>query len=83
MVNGKPVTVSLALGEWVACNTIFSWPFLKTSKASIMNEKNALVRGLLGEQFRMDMMVLQIAKEGTETSEVLPVSLPFSIQGKQ
>ena len=28
MVNRKPVTVSLALGEGVACHTIFSWPFL-------------------------------------------------------
>ena len=28
VVNRKPVTASLALGEEVACNTIFSWPFL-------------------------------------------------------
>ena len=48
MVNRKPVTVSLALGEGVACNTICSWPFLKTVKASIMTNNNALVSVLLG-----------------------------------
>ena len=36
VVNGKPVKVSLSLGEGVACNTIFSWPFLHTIKDSIM-----------------------------------------------
>ena len=30
--NEKPVTVPLALGEGVACNTIFSCPFLQTIK---------------------------------------------------
>ena len=39
VVNGKMVTVSLALREGVACNTIFSWPFLQTIKASIMDKK--------------------------------------------
>ena len=53
VVNGKPVTVSLALGEGVACNTIFSWPFLHIIKASIMNKNDSLVSGLLGEQFRL------------------------------
>ena len=33
VVNGQPVTVSLALGEGVACNNIFSWPFLQTIKS--------------------------------------------------
>ena len=32
VVNGKPVTVSLAVGEGVACNTIFSCPLLQTIK---------------------------------------------------
>ena len=57
VVNGKPVTVSLALGEVVTCNTIFLWLFLKTIKASIITEKNALISVLLGEQFRMEVMV--------------------------
>ena len=51
VVNGKPVTVSLALGEGVACNTIFSWPFLKKIKPSIITNNNNLVNGLLGYHF--------------------------------
>ena len=83
MVNGKPVTVFLAIAEGVSCNTIFSWPFLQTIKPSIVTKNNALVSGLLGETFRLEMMVLQRAKEAPKTSEGLPVSLQFSIQGKQ
>ena len=71
--NKKPVTVYLALGEWVACNTIFSWLFMQTIKSLIMTENNALVSGLLGEQFRMEMMVPQRAKEAPKTSEGITV----------
>ena len=81
VVNGKLVIVSLTLGEGMACNTIFSWPFLQKIKASIVTNKNALVSGLLGEQFRIETMVSQISKEATKKSEGLPVSLPVSIQG--
>ena len=49
VVIGKTVTVSLALGERVACNTIYSWPFLKTIKSSIINENSSLVSGILEE----------------------------------
>ena len=52
-------------------------------KASIMTDNNALVSGLLGEQFRLEMMVPQRYKESPKTSEGLPVSLSVSIQGKQ
>ena len=83
MVNVKLVIVSLALGEWVACNTIFSWNFLQTIKALIMTKKNSLVIGLLGEQFRLEMMVPQRYTEAPKISEGLPVSLKFSIQVKQ
>ena len=48
-----------------------------------MTKNNALVSALLGEQFRLEMMVPQRSKESPKTSEGLPVSLPFSIQGKQ
>ena len=48
-----------------------------------MNKNNALISGLLGEQFRLEIMVPKRAKEATKTSEGLPVSLPLSIQGKQ
>ena len=73
MVNEKLATAPLALGEWVACNTIFLWPFLQKIKASIMTENNALVSGLLGEQFRLEMMVPQISKKSPRISEGLPV----------
>ena len=36
VVNVKLVTVSLAIGKFVACNTIFSWTLLQKIKASIM-----------------------------------------------
>ena len=62
-VNIKPVTVFLDLVEGVACSTIFSWPFLRTIKASIMTKKNALVSGFLGYQFNMEMMVPHRDKE--------------------
>ena len=53
VVNLQQVIVSLALGEAVEFNTIFSWSFLKTMKASIMTVNNALVSGLLGYQFKL------------------------------
>ena len=83
VVNGKPATVSLALGEGMTCKTIFSWPFLQIIKASIITENNDLVSGLLVEQFRLEMMVPQREKESPKTSEGLSFSLAFSIQGKQ
>ena len=82
-VNGKPVTESLALGEGVTFNIIFSWPFLQKIKYLITNEINALVCGLLGEKFRLNMMVTQKSKEAPKTTEGPTVSLPVSIQGKQ
>ena len=56
VVNRKPVTVSLTLGEGVACNTIFSWPFWQTIKASL-TKNNYLLIALLREQFRLEMMI--------------------------
>ena len=83
VVNGKPMTVSLALGEVVGCNTIFVWPSLQTENYLIMTENNTLVSGILGEQFGLEMMVPKISKEAPKTSEVLPVLLPVSIQGEK
>ena len=45
-----------------------------------MTKNNALISGLLGEHFKLYIMVPQRAKEKSKTSEVLPVSLPFEIQ---
>ena len=76
------MTVSLDLGHRLACNTIFSWPFLQIIESSIMNDNNVLVIGLLGEKFRLEMMVPKISKEAPKTSEGLPVSLSVAIQEK-
>ena len=53
VINGKPVTVSLALGEGVVCNAIFSCPLLTKIKASIITYNSYLVSGLLREQFKL------------------------------
>ena len=63
MVNVKPVTVSLAIGELVACNTILLWKFPQAIKASVMTKNNALVSEIMGEKFRLEMMVPQRANE--------------------
>ena len=78
MVNGQPVAVSLALGEGVACNTIFSWPFLQTIKVSKLTDDNTLVIGLMGEKFNMEMLVTQRANEAPKTSEGMSIQLPES-----
>ena len=41
---------------------------------------NALISGLLVEQFNMEIMVPQRAKEAPKTSEGFPVSLPVTTQ---
>ena len=83
VVNGKPTTVLISIGEGGACNTIFSLPLLQTMKASMMTKNNSLVSGLLGDQFKLDIMVTQRAKESTKTSEGPTVSLSVLIEVKQ
>ena len=56
-----------------------SWMFLKTINASIMTDINALFSGILGYQFKLDMIVPQRSKKAPKTSEVITVSLPFLI----
>ena len=80
VVNGKLATVFLDLGEGVACDTIFSWMLLKKIKASIITDNNALISGLLGYQFNLDMMVSQITKGATKKSVGIPVTFPIEIQ---
>ena len=75
--------VSLSIREGVECNIIFSWPVLQTIKASIVLDNNNLVSGLLGEKFKLEMMVPKRAKEAPKKSERLPVLFPVSIQVKQ
>ena len=69
MINRQPVVVSFSLGEGVACNTIFSCPFLQIIEISIMTKNNDLINGLLGEQFNLEIMVTQRAKESPKISE--------------
>ena len=75
--------VSITLEEGMACNSIFSCPFMQTIKASKMTDNNALVSKLLGYHFRREIMVTQRVKEVPKTSEGLPDSLPVAIQEKQ
>ena len=49
VINGQPVTVSLALGEGLAYNIIFSCPLLRKIKDLIITENNALISGILGD----------------------------------
>ena len=77
------VTVSNSLGEEIAYNTISPWTFLQTIKASIMTKNNVLISVLLGEQFKMYIMVPQRSKETTKTPEGIPVSLLVAIQETQ
>ena len=44
-----------------------------------MTEENFLVSGILGEQFKLDMMVPQRTKEATKKPEGLTVSLAVTI----
>ena len=83
VVNGKPVIVSLLLGEGVACNTIFSWKLLQIIKAAIMPYNNTLVSRILVEQFKLEIMVQQRSKESPKISVLLPVSLSVAIPETQ
>ena len=83
MVDGKLATVSLALGEGVACNSIFSYPFLQRINDSITTNNNDLISGLMGEKFNLEMMVPQRANEVPKKPEGLPVSLPVAMQENQ
>ena len=77
------VTVFLSLGGGMARNTIFSWPLLQTIKDLIMIKNNTLSSGILGEQFNLEMMVVQRAKESPKTLEGIPFLLPFEIPETQ
>ena len=63
VVNRQPVTVSLALQKGVTQNTIFSRTILQTIKAEILTKNNASVSGILGENFKLEIVVPQISKE--------------------
>ena len=52
-------------------------------KASIIIDNNTLISEILGDQFKMEIMVTQRSKEAPKTSEGIPVSFPVTIQETQ
>ena len=72
--NGKPVVITVALGERVATNTILSLPFLVAIKASILFESMTLVSGVLGDSYKIDMMVPLRADRAPTITQAMPSS---------
>ena len=64
----------------MSCNTIFSWQLLHKIKASIINKNNDLISGILGDQFKLDIMVPQRAKKSPIISGGFPVLFPVAFQ---
>ena len=78
-VNAKPLTLSFAQVEVVACNTIYSWLLLLTIKSSIMTENNASVNEVLEEQLYIENMVPLNSMEASKSSERTPISFPLYV----
>ena len=57
IVSGQPVVVSFALGEGVACNTVFSYPFLSALEAGIVLENMTVTCEQLKEVFQLEALV--------------------------
>ena len=57
VIDGHPVVVSFRLGEEVACNMLYSYPFLSAFKARIMFKNMTLISGKLGEVFLLESAV--------------------------
>ena len=57
VIHGRPVLVTFALGNSIATNSIVSFPFLQSIKATIMFENMTMVSAMLGESFKIDSMV--------------------------
>ena len=78
-VNAKPLTLSFAQVEVVACNTIYSWLLLLTIKSSIMTENNDSVNEVLEEQLYIENMVPLNSMEASKSSERTPISFPLYV----
>ena len=68
-IDGQQVLISLGLGDF-GVKTLFSYPFLKFIKASILLESNTLGSGSLGEDFKL-----------TIKRPEMPTSAAFSPEG--
>lgn len=57
VVNGREVLITLGLGKNVACNSIISWPFMQSLKASLITDSKVLILGLIGAVLPYENMV--------------------------
>ena len=57
VIRGQPVTVTFALGSSIATNSILSFPFFQSIKASFLFENMTCISSLLGDSFKFDLMV--------------------------
>ena len=79
VVNGQPVVVSFGLKEGVACNMVFSYPFLSALKASVIFDNMTLMSGWLGEALSLEAMVPMQAAQAPS----VPAGVPGAFQATQ
>lgn len=77
-VKGKPFTITFALGDSIACNTILSYPLFKALNMTLMFENNTIVSSRLGETFPIDLVVPHIDNQAPIILEHLPLKLHCS-----
>jgi hypothetical protein len=70
--QGRPVVVTFALGNSIATNSILSFPFLQSIKATIMFENMTCVSAALGDSFRLEAMVPLRA----DVAPIIPTEAP-------
>jgi hypothetical protein len=76
--QGRPVVVTFALGNSIATNSILSFPFLQSIKATIMFENMTCVSAALGDSFRLEAMVPLRA----DTAPIIPTEAPAAYISK-
>lgn len=76
-VNGQQVLLSLGLGNF-GIKTLFSYPFLKSIRSTIMLESSTLVIGLLRTAFQMVIKQPERAATAPSATEGVPVALMAS-----
>ena len=72
--DGKQVLITLGLGDF-GVKTLFSYPFLKSLKASILLESGTLVCGAIGTAFKMSIKRPELPTEAPTASAGVPVAL--------
>ena len=79
LVKSQPVVLSIDFGELVTHITLSYHDFFWKMMVSILSYNNFLIIGLLGEYFKLEMMVPQRSKNATKASNGIMVSLPVYI----